>query len=402
MLANAKLRRLGLLYRHVKSARLRFERWRYDSRLLTNVNRVEKPSEKRALLVYLTRPFLIDRRSTEFVTHQNMWACVELARLLDELDYVVDVLNWDNYAVPVNGEYDLLLGLGRADQLAMQLPDRTLKLHLATGSAPGFTAQRERERVDEIKRRRGCDLEAVRRPSDNSEYLKCYDAIACIGNEVTVDTYRPHFSGRTYSWNNHGYDRFAGIPEDKDFEDSRRSFLYFAGGGQVLIGLDLLLEAFAVRPNLRLFLCGPFEQELDFVKCFRKEIYETRNIVPVGWVTVGSTQYFELTRKCGMSLFPICAGGSPGSVVACMGQGLIPIVSKEAGIDTGDFGITLKTRTVEEIGRVVDWISGQTSTWHEETTNKVLRAARRDFSQAAFTRRFLEILKSEIARSNLA
>ena len=78
---------------------------------------------------------------------------------------------------------------------------------------------------------------------------------------------------------------------------------------------------------------------------------------------------------------------------------LIPIVSKEAGIDTADFGITLLSISTKDIAKTVDWIASQPASWHEEMTHKVLDAARLDFRQAAFSKRFREIL-TEVIRDN--
>jgi len=366
-----------------------------ERRLLVNVNHVSQVKElPRALLVYITRPFLIDRNSSRFLAHQNNWCAVEIARLLGELGYVVDVINYDDYTTKISNSYNLLIGSGLADDLTKRFPPQTIKIHLALGSQVGFMNHKIQERVAEIYQKRGCKLQPIR--SDESENLTGFDAIACIGNEVVASTFRPYFKGKIYSWNNHGYDQWFGLPDGKSFTESRQNFLYFASAGQVLIGLDLILEVFVQRPHLNLFVCGPFAQETDFVECFHKEIYETPNITPVGWVKVGTQKYFELVKKCGCSVFPISAGGSPGSVVVTMGQGLIPIVSKESGITTEDFGITLPANTTEEIGKAVDWVSSQSAQWHEETTHKVLKASQQDFSQVAFTKRFREILISVI------
>jgi hypothetical protein len=402
----SRLRQVPFLYHWARWFKNQLGR---ERRILRDVNQQRNTiGQPRALLVYLTRPFHMDRRSREFVTHQNRWCSVEIARLLGELGYVVDAMNWDDWHSPVvHCVYDLLIGFGRANDLAKELPPQTIKIHLATGSEVNFLNQRLRERIEEIKRRRGCSLPPVRQSSYKAENLEYYDAIACIGNTVTAATYRPYFSKNIFCWNNHGYDQWMGIPPGKDFEAARNNFLYFASGGQVLIGLDLVLEVFASRPHLKLFVCGPFEHELEFVKCFHRELYETPNIHSIGWVTVGSAEYFELVQQCSATIFPICAGGSPGSVVVCMGHGLIPIVSKEAGIDTRDFGITLPSISIEEIGKAVDSIASQSAHWHKDMADKVLTAARQDFSQAAFTQRFRAILtevmdenkKSGLARS---
>jgi hypothetical protein len=401
MLTRTVLYRIGPLYCIAKLAKHAFDRWRYDSRLLKNVNRTEEKPKKRALLVYLTRPFLMDQRSKLFVAHQNSWGSLEIARLLGELGYIVDVLNWDNHRTQVDPDYDLLLGFGRAGELARKLSERTVKIFFATGSLDALTSQREKERIEDVNRRRGCNLKPVRYIGDSSGNLKYFDAIVSFGNEGPVNTFRPYFEGPIYELNNHGYDQWIGIPKDKDFEKARNNLLYFASSGQILTGLDLVLDAFISRPNLNLFVCGPYEKERDFVECFQKELYETKNIVPVGWVTVGSAQYFELMRRCSATIFPVFGGGSPGSVVVCMECGVIPIISKEAGISTGDFGITLSSNTVDDIGRAIDWVSGQSAQWHEEMSHKVVEAYRLGYTQVAFTQRFREILNSIKSRSSL-
>lgn len=365
----------------------------HGHRMLRNVNAVpETLGRQRALIAYTVAPFLTDPASSRFRVHTNFWRSLEMARLLGTLGYVVDVIDHRDHRTKVNHDYELLLGFGRAEDLAKALPSRTVKIYLTTGSQAEFANRRERERIAEVNQRRGCNLQSVRQSLDRSEYIRYFDAIACLGNATTAATFRPYFDGKIYCWNNHTYDRWVGRSADKNFEDSRRSFLYFAGSGQVLIGLDLVLEAFSQRPHLKLFVCGPFERERDFVACFRQELYESPNIYPIGWVDVGSDSYFELTKNCGVTVFPICAGASPGSVVVCMGQGLIPVVSREAGMDVSDIGIILPSVTVEDIGQTVDWISSQPPQWHKEKTDGVLDATRRDFSQEAFSRRFLEIL----------
>ena len=361
-----------------------------NSRVLYNVNRARKRDKPmRALLAYTVSPFLGDRPPA---WHTNQWRSIELVRMLDELGYVVDVMDHNDFRSPIKHDYDLLIGFGRAEELAKHLPREVVKIRLATGSEANFHNQRERERIEEVNQRRGCNLEVVRRNPDQSELIRYFDAIACLGNAVTAATYRPYFDKEIYCFNNHGYDQWMGLPEGKDFEEARRNFLFFGGRGQVLLGLDLLLEVFANRPDLNLFVCGPFEREKEFVKCYRKELFETPNIFPVGWVSVAGEDYLELVKRCSTVIVPICSGASTGGVVVCMGYGLIPVVTREAGIDTDDFGITLPSYKMADIEKAVDWISTQPADWHEETARKVLSATRQDFSQAAFSRQFREIL----------
>lgn len=368
------------------------------SRVLLNVNSVpSRAGMKRALLVYTVHPFFHSANSDAFVSHTNLWRSREISKILDELGYIVDVMHYTDHDSNVKSRYDLLLGFGRATQLAREMPCKTVKVFLATGSEGSFQNQREMQRVADVNRRRNCCLQVKRRNPMKSELLEYFDAIICLGTEVTAETYRPYYNGSIHCFNNHGYDELMGMPKGKDFAEARRHFLFFGSRGQVLFGLDLLLEVFAIRPHLSLYVCGPFENDRDFARCYESELYESGNIVPVGWVRVGGPKYKELTRRCSTVIVPICAGASTGSVIVCMGSGLIPIVTKEAGIDTNGFGITLPSYRIDDIGRVVDWIANQPASWHEEMSLKTLNAARRDFSQAAFSKRFRNILREVIA-----
>lgn len=49
-----------------------------------------------------------------------------------------------------------------------------------------------------------------------------------------------------------------------------------------------------------------------------------------------------------------------------MYSGLIPIVTKEAGIDTEDFGITFSNDSLDEIERVIVEVSELPEDWHSE------------------------------------
>ena len=371
----------------------------FGSKVLHNVNYAEsKTRQKRALVVYTVSPFLIDQQSNAFRAHTNRWRSVEIAKILDEFGYTVDVMDFDDHNSRVEDDYDLLLGFGRADDLAQRFPQRTVKLLLGTGSEANFQNQRERERVAEINRKRNCGLVPVRlTPYTCSQNLRYYDALVCLGSATTAATFRPFFDGRILLFNNHGYNKWMGLPEDKNFEESRYNFLYFAGSGQVLNGLDLLLELFAKTPHLNLHVCGPFETEPAFVACFRKELYETPNIYPVGWVNVGAPEYWAMVRRCGMVIVPICSGAGHGAVTVCMGNGLIPIITGEAGIDIGGLGVTLSSYGIDDIAAAIDWVSGQPAEWHAATSRQIVEMARREFSQEAFSRRFREILDEVLA-----
>jgi hypothetical protein len=129
--------------------------------------------------------------------------------------------------------------------------------------------------------------------------------------------------------------------------------LFFASSGQVGKGLDLLLEIFPRHPDLNLNICSSFKYEKDFCKCFHNELFKTDNIHPIGRILVNSYEYENLMRKCVFCILPSCSEGQAGSVVQCMASGLIPVVTKETGIDTENFGFTFRNDSIEEIEHTI-------------------------------------------------
>ena len=53
------------------------------------------------------------------------------------------------------------------------------------------------------------------------------------------------------------------------------------------------------------------------------------------------------------SILPSCSEGSPGTVVDSMQQGLIPVLTKEAGIDVAGFGYILDNYKIDTIKKQI-------------------------------------------------
>jgi len=100
-------------------------------------------------------------------------------------------------------------------------------------------------------------------------------------------------------------------------------------------------------------LVGKIDPADPFVQAYKREMYELPNIKTIGWLDPGSVQFKDICAKSLGLVYPSCSEGCAGSVVLCMHAGLIPIVSRESGIDTGSFGVTLRDNSVESIREVV-------------------------------------------------
>jgi glycosyltransferase involved in cell wall biosynthesis len=223
-------------------------------------------------------------------------------------------------------------------------------------------------------------------------YVQNANAIVGFGNEFNMNSWREAFNIPVYPFDNYGFKETGFVFDSKDFSKARRNFLFFASKSQMQKGLDLLLEIFPKHPHLHIYICSGYKRELDFCACYHMELYDTANIHPIGYVRVNGPKYNELVRKCAFVIAPSCSEGQPGSVVQCMYSGLIPLVTKEAGIDTEDFGITFADDSLEEIERVIIDVSELPETWHREHSTRTREVSEYKFSEDAFTDRWRNML----------
>lgn len=369
------------------------ELWRrlFGDRGALDVHGRGRRAARRALLVYLTEPFRLGEAGRElFAHHQIWWRNLEISRLLDERGFAVDVFAARGRPPRLSKDYDLLIGVGPVcRRLAEALPESVTKVYLATAAEPGFFNRQEADRLEDLARRRGCRLEPRRQVRFRGEELAPFHAVFVVGNRFTAETFAPYHD-RVFPFDNVGHPGLE-VPE-RDFAAARRHFLFFSSRGQVLKGLDRLLEAFGAAPDLHLHVAGTYERERDFVDCYRRELYELPNVHPHGWLRLRSPAFYEVVARCGSVVHPSAVEGQAGSVIDCMSTGLVPVVSRETGVDTDGVGVVLPSCEIEEIARVVRSVADRPAEWLEAESARTRDLARARFSHEAARRRLGELL----------
>jgi hypothetical protein len=333
----------------------------------------------RSLLIYITEPF---RRSTNNRVHQNRWQVCALASLLGEFGYDVDVVDWYHLArVHLRGPYDLVIDhrpglIDASARYARALAPSAQRVAYFTTSNPSWQNAAELRRIEDVHRRRGVWLRSRRRASPLArEDVESFDAIWFIGNEYNLSTYTAEFRlPPTQYLRNIGFDSPAVDARSR----ASTSFIFLGGRGQVHKGLDLLLEVFAGRPHLTLYVCGHFDTEADFCRVYRRELFETPNIVPVGFVHPEGSVFRDLVSRSGYLILPSCAEGQAGSVLTGMSVGLIPVVSRECGFDAGEVHL-LPDCSLDAIATAVDRFGAQPSAWVEDEARRMREIARTRF-----------------------
>jgi hypothetical protein len=297
-------------------------------------------------------PFLSSAR-TAVPSH---WAWRTLAEVLLERGYRLDVVSHLNTAFVPQRPYSLFVG-AREDfvRLAELLPGSCLKvLHLDSADVL-FQNLAELERLGAIKDRRGAVL-TPRRYVEPTPALQHADSAIVHGSDWTLETYRyariPLHRVPTVSLGEHA------SPESRDFQACRRQFLWLGGRGLAHQGLDRVLEAFAGTEALGLTVCGRLAEEPDFTAAYARELRGVPGITTAGWIDVTGRRFAEIARRSVALVFPSCAEGQSGEAVAAMAAGVIPIVSRESGVDVGDAGVVLDDCSVETIVETVRRIAG--------------------------------------------
>lgn len=312
----------------------------------------------RILLSYMVEPFHLGPRLPKFhsTTRQSNWQAREIVRALHERGYVVDVYRLDADVEPDDfDQYDALFGLEpNFARYARRLKDGVPAIYYATGMHWSQRNPAIRQHVERLEHRRGVSV-PVRRllPETDAEALA--DALIVIGDRRTAATYLDHVGKKpTYDILSTTYPFLDDTIRTKDFDDARTSFLWFTGGDLVTKGLDVTIEAFADRPNLDLYVCGPLETDMAFVDIYREELFETHNIHPLGWTDVATDRFLEVTNRCAFVIHSGISEGFPGSLAHCMRRGLVPLVTPDVVLEPDGWGISIPAAEPANVAAAIE------------------------------------------------
>lgn len=337
----------------------------------------------RVLISYTTLPFL-GAGEHLFNTHTNTWECFHMAEAFRARGYAVDVIDTHNMRFIPRKQYRYALDVhANLDRLAPLLNPDCIKIyHICTQHWRANNAS-EQKRLDAFKARRGITQRPERMMPENTAAEKA-DLLLLLGNDATAATYahidHPVFRipiSTTFTF---------GSPNNKDFRAARRSFVWQGGAGAIHKGVDLLIEAFAEMPEFELHLLGKYADPV-LLSAYEREL-KLSNIISHGVVKLGSAAYKEITSRSLAVLSPSCAEGQSGSVIVGMHAGLIPIVSRESGIDTHDFGVTLRGDSVEEIRKEVRRVSALPAAELQRMALGTWQYARAHHTREKFTEAF--------------
>lgn len=306
------------------------------------------------LVSYLIKPFL--RNYSHFSSkHTNEWECFAIVSIFLDSGYNVDIINYDNDKFVPRKNYCYFLDIH--NNLARLQPfinkDCVKILHI-TGCHWLYQNNAEYARLFDIQNKRSYSL-LPRRLSNPCQGIEICDHASMIGNDYTRNTFK--FAQKSITCIHISATNLFEFNDTKDYEKCKRNYLWLGGSGMVLKGLDVVLEAFSELCGYNLFICGPINNETDFLELYHRELFSLSNIKTLGWVNIDSKEFIDLANNCIGIIYPSFSEGTAGSVVQCMHAGLIPVVSPQSGVDVENFGFLINENNVEGIKRIVGYIN---------------------------------------------
>lgn len=317
---------------------------RYD--YIQNINYYSE-EQKKILIVYITNP-LTKNLNTE-LTHTNIHESLSIIRTFIEKDFCIDVIDSleSAYEKLIKKEYyDYIFGLGEIYYYACSVNPNAKKIMYITEASPRFAQKQEKERLEYYNERHGKMPKASRTSLFyKDEQFDNTDKYILIGNEHTKNTF-DYLNKSIYTISATGLIN-VDYKCNRNVNESRRNFLWFGSYGAIHKGLDVLVEAFSELQECNLFIAGLRKEEEKYIKI------NSPNINNVGFVNIYSKEFIELMDKCSFVILPSCSEGMATSVLTCMNHGLVPIVTKECGIDTENMGIIIEDYHIESLKSII-------------------------------------------------
>jgi len=343
----------------------------------------------RVLFSYLNYPVLWKDADKRFSGHSNRWESREIARIFQKMGFIVDAISWTDQSFIPQEEYDVIFDIfTNLRRLAHFASSKGMKLLHLTGSYAPYHNAAELERIRALEERRGVKLTPRRLVKDLELYkdsLNLADMCSLIGNEHTLQTFPEHYRRKitlvTVSSSYTGWKKGPDALVPKE-----REFLWFFGSGAAHKGLDLVLEAFAQNPDLRLNVVGPVDKEEDFFDAFRKELTRLPNIKYHGYLDPASEKFEEIVSRVFCFIAPSCSEAISSAVATCLQIGLFPIITYDTGISLPEeCGMYLETCSADEVALLARGAYGMDKDKLHEQISSIQKFAEARYSRGKFS-----------------
>ena len=308
--------------------------------------------EKNCLLSYSVFPF--KQREKRFI-HPNFIENYTLAEELRRHRYNIDVYN-NSYARDIDySKYDLIIGEGIpiSNYFINNGDKRADTIYYATGTHPLLNNFKAKSVLLKFAQKHKKYIEKSARivPEIWSLGASLSDKYIILGNSITKKSF-DEFSDSKYKYLLNPPFYASNIISDFTKKNSKE-FLWFGSYSLIHKDLNTVLDVFLNHPELTLHICGRIDEEKEFIDVYKKKLFEASNIIVHGYININSDKFKKLMEICSYTILSSCAEGCSTAIATVMGNGgLIPIISKECGIDIKN-GFYVRSADYESIENAV-------------------------------------------------
>lgn len=310
------------------------------------------PVRGRILIAHRIDGLMLEPGTPRLREHNQFQEVVGLIEELVARGYAVDAVSHRRRRPTPRSDYDLFLSLRAPfDALSAGLDQDCIRVlyidtthwlynnHASLGRSLEVQVARGIRPERDIEIERNCGIETA-------------DYAVMPGNDFVHDTFA--FARKPVFEIVNPAIMLRPWPEEKDHGACARRFLWLGSRGLAHKGLGRTLEAFGGMSDHHLTVCGPLDQEPRFCEAYRRELQQCPNVRPYGWIDVTGPDFLALADATLALILPSCAEAQAGAVINGMAAGLVPIVSRQVGMDvTPDFGVLLDDDSPQSIRRAV-------------------------------------------------
>lgn len=181
-------------------------------------------------------------------------------------------------------------------------------------------------------------------PADQIESLTLADHIICIGNNKTMNTYiKNGVDIRKIHALNYDVGDVSLVSSVKDETDHTWRYLYIASEIGLRKGFDILCDIFTNQlvadRNIKLDIVGEFSTPYHQHKYEHMKNLLGDKVTFHGWIDSGTTEYRQILEQSDFIVFPSIEEGQPGTVLDAIKCKVVPILTKNCGIDFSPLGM---------------------------------------------------------------
>ena len=399
-------RNLLLIYilESLVKAKRGFQRRAKSISFIENIDhfKAESPKAKRALIsIWPVGAWFTALREYPRIKFFNSDGLVYImVKVLNELGYIVDIVDRLDAAFRPAKHYDLFIGHGGNQSALVDAleKDNTLILQYVSQAYWKEFLRQSTERYTSL-----CVRKVI---PPITTHARLHTEEQKQGEEHLAEHARYFFTGNSPRMIK-GYGKYADkirpvgwasyleedlVVNDRDFDAGRKGFIYVAGSlGNIQKGFDLLLDTFARTPELTLYIYCNVEREVRAL--YRKEL-SLPNIRYIYHYRFGflRERLRSILRRVNFTITAPIDTGIGIAFLGSVGVGLIPVGYVDMPCSPADSQLA-DSWQVDSLVKNVREASRMPVEWCQQASALCIQNFRENWSAEAFERRFSEFVR---------